>query len=103
MAGAGETAIASAAALEGYRSLQRLGVEAAVAGLTTPAELWRTLSIDAEALSAVCAECAHGVGSASPPDFASGRRAVVNAHPGLGFHHVTLGDRQGDRVNWIIR
>ena len=38
---------------EGFRSLQRLGVEAAVAGLTTPAELLRTLSIDAEALAAV--------------------------------------------------
>jgi type IV pilus assembly protein PilB len=53
MAGAGETAIASAATSDGFRSLQRLGVEAAVAGLTTPAELLRTLSIDAEALSAV--------------------------------------------------
>jgi type IV pilus assembly protein PilB len=53
MAGAGEAAIASAAMSEGFRSLQRLGVEAAVAGLTTPAELLRTLSIDAEALSAV--------------------------------------------------
>ena len=53
MAGAGETAIASAAVAEGFRSLQRLGVEAAVAGLTTPAELLRTLSIDAEALAAV--------------------------------------------------
>ena len=53
MAGAGETAIASAACREGFRSLQRLGVEAAVAGLTTPAELLRTLSIDAEALAAV--------------------------------------------------
>jgi len=53
MAGAGETAIASAAMSDGFRSLQRLGVEAAVAGLTTPAELLRTLSIDAEALSAV--------------------------------------------------
>ena len=53
MAGAGETAIASAAVSDGFRSLQRLGVEAAVAGLTTPAELLRTLSIDAEALSAV--------------------------------------------------
>ena len=53
MAGAGEAAIASAATAEGFRSLQRLGVEAAVAGLTTPAELLRTLSIDAEALQAV--------------------------------------------------
>ncbi len=53
MAGAGETAITSAAAGEGFRSLQRLGVEAAVSGLTTPAELLRTLSVDAEALSAV--------------------------------------------------
>ncbi len=53
MAGAGETAIASAAVSDGFRSLQRLGVEAAVAGLTTPAELLRTLSIDAEALAAV--------------------------------------------------
>jgi type IV pilus assembly protein PilB len=53
MAGAGEAAIASAAVGEGFRSLQRLGVEAAVSGLTTPAELLRTLSIDAEALSAV--------------------------------------------------
>ena len=53
MAGAGETAIASAAMSEGFRSLQRLGVEAAVSGLTTPAELLRTLSVDAEALSAV--------------------------------------------------
>ncbi len=53
MAGAGETAIASAAMSDGFRSLQRLGVESAVAGLTTPAELLRTLSIDAEALSAV--------------------------------------------------
>ena len=43
---------------EGFRSLQRLGVEAAVAGLTTPAELLRTLSIDAEALSAVARRCA---------------------------------------------
>ena len=46
MAGAGEQAIAAAAAGEGFRSLQRLGVEAAVAGLTTPAELLRTLSIE---------------------------------------------------------
>jgi type IV pilus assembly protein PilB len=53
MAGAGEAAIASAAVGEGFRSLQRLGVEAAVSGLTTPAELLRTLSVDAEALSAV--------------------------------------------------
>ena len=37
MAGAGETAIAAAAVSDGFRSLQRLGVEAAVAGLTTPA------------------------------------------------------------------
>jgi type II secretory ATPase GspE/PulE/Tfp pilus assembly ATPase PilB-like protein len=53
MAGAGEAAITAAAMGEGFRSLQRLGVEAAVAGLTTPAELLRTLSIDAESLSAV--------------------------------------------------
>ncbi len=53
MAGAGEMAITSAAASEGFRPLQRLGVDAAVAGLTTPAELLRTLSIDAEALAAV--------------------------------------------------
>jgi type IV pilus assembly protein PilB len=53
MAGAGETAISSAAVSDGFRSLPRLGVEAAVAGLTTPAELLRTLSIDAEALQAV--------------------------------------------------
>ena len=53
MAGAGETAITSAATREGLRSLQRLGVEAAVAGLTTPAELLRTLSIEAGALQVV--------------------------------------------------
>ena len=53
MAGSGETAISSAAVSDGFRSLQRLGVEAAVAGQTTPAELLRTLSIDAEALQAV--------------------------------------------------
>jgi type IV pilus assembly protein PilB len=53
MAGAGETAISAAAVSDGFRSLQRLGVEAAVTGLTTPAELLRTLSIDAEALQAV--------------------------------------------------
>jgi type IV pilus assembly protein PilB len=46
MAGAGEAAIAAAASSEGFRPLQRLGVEAAVAGLTTPAELLRTLSIE---------------------------------------------------------
>jgi type IV pilus assembly protein PilB len=49
MAGAGEAAIAAAASSEGFRPLQRLGVEAAVAGLTTPAELLRTLSIEDQA------------------------------------------------------
>ncbi len=53
VAGAGEAAIAAAATTDGFRSLQRLGVEAAVAGLTTPAELLRTLSIDADALQSV--------------------------------------------------
>ena len=53
VAGAGEAAISAAATTEGFRSLLRLGVEAAVAGLTTPAELLRTLSIDAEALQSV--------------------------------------------------
>ena len=46
VAGAGEAAISAAASTEGFRPLQRLGVEAAVAGLTTPAELLRTLSIE---------------------------------------------------------
>ena len=46
MAGAGEEPIAAAAAADGFRPLQRLGVEAAVAGLTTPAELLRTLAIE---------------------------------------------------------
>jgi type IV pilus assembly protein PilB len=46
VAGAGEAAILAAAAMDGFRSLQRLGVEAAVAGHTTPAELLRTLSIE---------------------------------------------------------
>ena len=45
MAGASEQAITSAASAEGFRPLIRLGVEAAVAGLTTPAELLRTLVI----------------------------------------------------------
>ncbi|MGB7980704.1 MAG: ATPase, T2SS/T4P/T4SS family [Candidatus Nanopelagicales bacterium] len=53
MAGASEQAISSAAATEGFRSMQRLGVDAAAAGLTTPAELLRTLSIDSEALQSV--------------------------------------------------
>jgi type II secretory ATPase GspE/PulE/Tfp pilus assembly ATPase PilB-like protein len=46
MAGAGEAAIMAAASAEGFRSLQRLGVDAAVAGNTTPAELLRTLAIE---------------------------------------------------------
>jgi type IV pilus assembly protein PilB len=46
VAGAGEQAIAAAAASEGFRSLLRLGVEAAVAGQTTPAELLRTLAVE---------------------------------------------------------
>ena len=51
--GQGERAITAAAVPEGFRSLQRLGVEAAVAGQTTPAELLRTLSIEAETMQAV--------------------------------------------------
>ena len=51
--GEGERAITAAAVPEGFRSLQRLGVEAAVAGQTTPAELLRTLSIEAETMQAV--------------------------------------------------
>ena len=54
MAGAGEQAITSAASAEGFRPLIRLGVEAAVAGQTTPAELLRTLVIsDDEPVGAV--------------------------------------------------
>ncbi len=51
LAGAGQQAISAAAAAEGFRPLQRLGVDAAVAGQTTPAELLRTLTIDADALT----------------------------------------------------
>jgi len=43
----------AAASFDGFRSLHRLGVEAAVAGQTTPAELLRTLTIDADAMQAV--------------------------------------------------
>jgi type II secretory ATPase GspE/PulE/Tfp pilus assembly ATPase PilB-like protein len=46
MAGAGEQAIMAAASAEGFRPLLELGVEAAVSGSTTPAELLRTLSIE---------------------------------------------------------
>ena len=53
MGGEGEQAIMAAASFDGFRSLHRLGVEAAVAGQTTPAELLRTLTIDADAMQAV--------------------------------------------------
>jgi type IV pilus assembly protein PilB len=46
LAGAGEQAIVDTAVREGFRSLLRLGVEAAVAGNTTPAELLRTLAVE---------------------------------------------------------
>ena len=48
VAGAGERTITEAAKAEGFRPLLELGVEAAAAGLTTPAELLRTLSSDTE-------------------------------------------------------
>ena len=46
MAGAGEQAITAAASQDGFRPLVRLGVEAALSGLTTPGELLRTLAIE---------------------------------------------------------
>ena len=53
MAGAGEQAMMAAAAPEGFGPLLQLGVEAAVAEHTTPAELLRTLTIDSVAMQAV--------------------------------------------------
>lgn len=48
VSGAGEKAMVAAASAEGFRPLLQLGVEAAVAGQTTPAELLRVLGSDAE-------------------------------------------------------